>query len=418
MDNKDEIINRVLLMIKYDNSKTLSENTLVIREQSKFKPEETFGKCLNKLTFTPNSTGTYNENDSVSKKLNKWAKSIGESFSYQLYQQSGWDSKKFNEHFTICKGNKLSINGTFKQDLERFKKDSPSLPNSPYFCYNQAATQNKWSAPMDNDLGTPNYVSELTNTFGTLDTCTIFGMLSEIPKFDWDAADKKDWENVLIGLSIGSLVLPGIGVYVSLASDLALSALYYSQGKNYDAGLALAFSIIPFGQLAPKIPGVKKLGKAGFQKLVKKVNEAVTSKKYSKLIQEEKDILKELIKEGEWISKKAAQIVKKVTIYKLSKLISLEQLLKIMYKYIKWSKKNPFKNTLIQIGGIWYSYDKLADIYGIKNVKTKNENKIKQIETNITDETIESTLKEIDSELTDKEFNDFMVKLNENLNKK
>jgi hypothetical protein len=243
-------------------------------------------------------------------------------------------------------------------------------------------------------------------------------MLSEIPKFDWDAADKKDWENVLIGLSIGSLVLPGIGVYVSLASDLALSALYYSQGKNYDAGLALAFSIIPFGQLAPKIPGVKKLGKAGFQKLVKKVNEAVTSKKYSKLIQEEKDILKELIKEGDWISKKAAQIVKKVTIYKLSKLISLEQLLKIMYKYIKWSKKNPFKNTLIQIGGIWYSYDKLADIYGIKNVKTKNENKIKQIETNITDETIESTLKEIDSELTDKEFNDFMVKLNENLNKK
>ena len=44
MNNKDEIINRVLLMMKYDNSKTLSENSLVIYEQNKFKPEETFGK--------------------------------------------------------------------------------------------------------------------------------------------------------------------------------------------------------------------------------------------------------------------------------------------------------------------------------------------------------------------------------------
>ena len=381
MGNKDEIINRVLLMMKYDNSKTLSENSLVIYEQNKFKPEETFGKCLHKLTFTPNSTGTYNENDSVSKKLNKWAKSIGESFSYQLYQQSGWDSKKFNEHFTKCNGNKLSINSTFKQDLERFKKDSPSLPNSPYFCYNQAATQNRWNAPMDNDLGTPNYVSELTNTFGTLDTCTIFGMLSEIPKFDWDAADKKDWENVLIGLSVGSLVLPGIGLYVSLASDLALSALYYSQGKKYEAGLTLAFGIIPFGQIAHKIPGVKKLGKEGFQKLVKKVNDAVTSKKYSKLI-------------------------------------SLEQLLKIMYKYIKWTKKNPFKNMLIQIGGIWYTYDKLADIYGIRNVETKNTTKINEIEGKTTDEVIESTLKEIDTQLTDEEYNDFMIMFEKNLKKK
>jgi hypothetical protein len=270
---------------------------------------------------------------------------------------------------------------------------------------------------MDNDLGTPNYVSELTNTFGTLDTCTIFGMLSEIPKFDWDAADKKDWENVLIGLSVGSLVLPGIGLYVSLASDLALSALYYSQGKKYEAGLTLAFGIIPFGQIAHKIPGVKELGKEGFRKLVKKVNDAVTSKKYSKLIQKEKDVLKGLIKENDWISKKAAQIVKKVTIYKLSKLISLEQLLKIMYNYIKWSKKNPFKNMLIQIGGIWYSYDKLADIYGIKNVETKNYDKIKELESKTTDEVIKSTLEEINLKLTDEQYDAFLKLAQENINK-
>jgi hypothetical protein len=350
MDNKDKIINRVLLMMKYDNSKTLSENTLVIHEQNKFKPEETFGKCLNKLTFTPYSTGTYNKNDSVSKKLNKWAKSIGESFSYQLYQQSGWNSKKFNEHFTKCNGNKLSINGTFKQDLERFKKDSPSLPNSPYFCYNQAATQNRWNAPMDNDLGTPNYVSELTNTFGTLDTCTIFGMLSEIPKFDWDAADKKDWENVL-------------------------------------------------------------LGKEGFKKLFKKVNNANTSNKYNKLIQSEKDVLKEMIKNKDWAISKASSVVKKTTIYQLSKLISLEQLLKIVYKYVKFSKKNPFKDILIKIGGVWYSFDKLADIYGIKNVETRNPTQIQKIEKQITPEVIENTLEEIDLKVDDQEYNNIIKEL-------
>jgi hypothetical protein len=117
------------------------------------------------------------------------------------------------------------------------------------------------------------------------------------------------------------------------------------------------------------------------------------------------------------MSKKAAQIVKKVTIYKLSKLISLEQLLKIMYNYIKWSKKNPFKNMLIQIGGIWYSYDKLADIYGIKNVETKNYDKIKELESKTTDEVIKSTLEEINLKLTDEQYDDFLKLAQENINK-
>jgi hypothetical protein len=418
IDDGYEIIKRALLMMKYDSSMTSSENSLVIKEQYTFKPEETFGKCLNKLTFTPISTGTYNENDSVSKNLNKWAKSIGESFSFQLYQKSGWGSKKFNENFTKCKGNMLSINSSFKQDLDRYKKDFPSLPNSPYFCYNQNAIQNRWNAPIDENIGIPNYVNELSKTFGTLDTCVIWGMLNDLPKFDWRAADKKDWENILIGLSIGSMVIPGIGIYISLASDLALSGLYYSQGKNYDAGLTLAFAIIPFGQIANKIPGVKQLGENGFKKLLRKVTKASTTQKYNKLSDIEKETLKNMINNKEWAISTVTPIVKKMTIYELSKLLSLEQLLKIIYKYIKWGKKNPFKNMLIQIGGIWYTYDKLSDIYGIKNIETKNDTKIKELESQTTNEVMESTLKEIDSQLTDKEFNDFMVKVKENLNKK
>lgn len=416
-NNIHETIKRSLLLMKYDNNKTLSENTTLIKEQDTFKPEDTFGKCLNKLTFTPISVGSYNNTDSVSKKLNKWAKSIGESFSYQLYQKSGWNSKKFNEHFTKCDGNKLSINGTFIQDLERYKKDFPSLPNSPYFCYNQNAVQNRWNPPMDTDLKMPNYVNELTNTFGTLDTCTIFGMLENLPKFDWDAADKKDWENVLIGLSVASMAVPEIGVFMSLAADLSLSALYYSQGKNYDAGLTLAFALIPFGQIANKIPGVKQLGEKGFKKLLKKVINAEKGTKYEKLIQVEKDILKEMEYNNTWAIKRAAQVARNLLILRLSKLLTLETFLKYVYKFIKYNHKNPFKSILIQIGGIWYSFDKLADIYGIKNIETKDPKTIEKLNSEVTPENFEKTLKDIDLQMDDKEFDSFLSDMKKDLKK-
>jgi hypothetical protein len=416
-DNIHETIKRSLLMMKYDNNKTLSENTMLINEQDTFKPEQTFGKCLNKLTFTPNSVGTYNNTDSVSKKLNKWAKSIGESFSFQLYQKSGWGSKKFNENFTKCNGNMLSINSSFKQDLDRYKKDFPSLPNSPYFCYNQNAIQNRWDTPMDENLGTPNYVNELTNTFGTLDTCTIFGMLENLPKFDWEKADKKDWENILIGLSIASMVVPEVGIFISLASDLSLSALYYSQGKNYAAGLTLAFGLIPFMQIANKIPGVKQLGEKGFKKLLKKVINAEKGTKYEKLIQAEKDVLKEMERNNTWAIKKAAQIARNLLILRLSKLLTLETFLKYVYKFIKYNHKNPFKSTLIQIGGIWYSFDKLADIYGIKNIETKDPKTIEKLNSEVTPENFEETLKDIDLQMDDKEFDSFLSDMKKDLKK-
>jgi hypothetical protein len=416
-DNIHETINRSLLMMKYDNNKTLSENTMMIKEQDTFKPEQTFGKCLNKLTFTPHSVGTYNNTDSVSKKLTKWAKSIGESFSYQLYQKSGWNSKKFDNNFTKCDGYRLSINSSFKKDLDRYIKDFPSLPNSPYFCYNQNAVQNRWNPPMDTDLKTPNYVNELTNTFGTLDTCTIFGMLENLPKFDWEKADKEDWENVLIGLSVASMAVPQIGIFMSLAADLSLAALYYSQGKNYDAGLTLAFGLIPFGQILNKIPGVKQLGEKGFKKLLKKVINAEKGTKYEKLIQAEKDVLKEMERNNTWAIKRASQIARNLLILRLSKLLTLETFLKYVYKFIKYNHKNPFKSILIQIGSVWYSFDKLADIYGIKNIETKDPKTIEKLSSEVTPENFEETLKDIDLQMDDKEFDSFLSDMKKDLEK-
>jgi hypothetical protein len=72
---------------------------------------------------------------------------------------------------------------------------------------------------------------------------------------------------------------------------------------------------------------------------------------------------------------------------------------------------------LIQIGGIWYSYDKLADIYGIKNVETKDYAKIKELESKTTDEVIKSTLEEVNLKLTDEQYDAFLKLAQENINK-
>jgi len=417
INNNHDIVKRALLLMKYDNSKTLLENSNIINEQksgmSDAQLKETYGNCLNKLMIRPN----IGENSDLSKVMNKYSKSIGESFSYMLHQRTGWGSTKFDKNTTTCKGSQLSINGSFKADLKRFQKDFPSLPNSPYFCYNQNARDNRWDGPIDENLKSPNYTTQLFNEFGTLDTCVIFGMLENLPKFDWEKADKEDWENVLIGLSVASMAVPEIGIFISLVADLSLSALYYSQGKNYDAGLTLAFGLIPFLQIANKIPGVKQLGEKSFKKLLKKVINAEKGVKYEKLIQAEKDVLKQMEQNNTWAIKRAAQIARNLLILRLSKLLTLETFLKYVYKFIKYNHKNPFKSTLIQIGGVWYSFDKLADIYGIKNIETKDPKTIEKLNSEVTPENFEKTLKDIDLQMEDKEFDSFLSDMKKDLKK-
>ena len=88
-----------------------------------------------------------------------------------------------------------------------------------------------------------------------------------------------------------------------------------------------------------------------------------------------------------------------------------------MYKFIKYNHKNPFKSTLIQIGGIWYSFDKLADIYGIKNIETKDPKTIEKLSSEVTPENFEETLKDIDLQMDDKEFDSFLSDMKKDLEK-
>jgi len=425
LEGQTEMV-RSLLIMKYDAKKTLTEN--INEQKNTFNPADTFGKCITQLTFTPTSLGINNPNDSISKKINKWSKSIGESFSFELYRRSGWGSNRFDEVFTKCKPGKLSIGNSFQDDLKRYKRDKSTLQNSPYFCYNQSAVQNKWDVVKDTETGIPNYMTSLNQTFGTYNSCDILKLLNELPKFDWDKADKEDWKNIFMALGIGTGVLGMAAtgpmatflLLASTASDLGLASMEYYTGDYYDAGLTLAFSIIPF----LTIPGLKKYTKSFMKNLHKKVLEAKVLGKYSKLSTVEKEALNNIIKNKDkiirastkyWKNKLAESLTFKISQGGLKTLLTIFNTLN---KLSKWSNKNPLKSIALKFGGIYFTYDQLAKIYNMTN-KEERDAKIKEIDESLktkeTTDVIKTTVKTLIPEDELKEDDMELIKYTTNL---
>jgi hypothetical protein len=112
--------------------------------------------------------------------------------------------------------------------------------------------------------------------------------------------------------------------------------------------------------------------------LIKKSSD--NSAKITKL---EKEVLEGLNKNKNWISKKVSKEAAELVLRKSLSKISLSQIIKTVYKL---GKKNPTKFNLmklgLQIGGAWYSWDKLAEIYGIKE-KTDSTTKSKIVKPEI-----------------------------------
>lgn len=169
--------------------------------------------------------------------------------------------------------------------------------------------------------------------------------------------------------AIGTAFIPVIGPFVSIGIELGNAALYANEGDNYSAGLSLAFSLIPAGQLIRRIPAVKKLGRNGLASLLKKAN---NPKMVKNLTQVEKEVLEQSNKNSKWISRVATkELSKKVTNGLVSKM-NLPQLVKLIYTFSKkYPKTFNITNFGLQFGGIWYSYDKLAEIYGLKDKKSQ-----------------------------------------------
>jgi len=197
---------------------------------------------------------------------------------------------------------------------------------------------------------------------GTLDTEKYQKDMSSVYEF------VDEYKHGLIDIAaIGALFIPVVGPALSLGLELANSSLYFSEDDPYKGGFALAFALIPGGEMIAKIPAVKKLGKEGLQKLLKKAK--IQNAKFSKT---ELEALEQINKNKKWLTLTAAKQASKLMVESTFKKLSLPQIVRGMY-YL--SLKHPTKFNIAKmgliIGGVWYSYEKLAEIFGIKPKTTK-----------------------------------------------
>jgi hypothetical protein len=170
--------------------------------------------------------------------------------------------------------------------------------------------------------------------------------------------------------AIGTAFIPLVGPFISIGLELGNAALYANEGDNYSAGLALSFALIPGGQLIRRIPSVKKLGRNGLALLLKK---AKNPKLVKTLTKTEKESLEQINKNSKWITLTAAKELSKKIAKVSVKKMKLPQLVKFVYSFSKKYPKTYNITTMgLQIGGIWYSYDKLAQIYGLKDKSESN----------------------------------------------
>ena len=179
--------------------------------------------------------------------------------------------------------------------------------------------------------------------------------------------------NLIDIASIGVFFIPVVGPFISLGLELSNAALYMEEGDEYMAGLSFAFALIPGGELIAKIPAVKKLGRDGLASLIKK------SRAGSNLTKTELEVAEQIGKNADEIKRLATVSAK--TLEKLKSLLSNAKFSDIVYMMYKLSKKYPKLFTLskltIQIGGVMYGWDKIAEIYGISDEQsTSQEQKV------------------------------------------
>ena len=162
--------------------------------------------------------------------------------------------------------------------------------------------------------------------------------------------------------SIGALFIPVFGPLLSLGLELANAGLYYSEGDDYMAGFSLAFSLIPGGELFAKIPAIKKLGRNGLADIIKKV------RMNRRLTKDEMEVFQKIVKESDWISKTAK--LNASILIKAQKILKRMNLKDLVYSVYKFSKKYPKTFNIsklgLSIGGVFYTFEKLAEIYGLK----------------------------------------------------
>jgi hypothetical protein len=197
--------------------------------------------------------------------------------------------------------------------------------------------------------------------------------------FGYDKEGKTIWTDMDLDVDThdilmwGSLVAFFFGPWgrlVSLGLDLGNAYLYHKEGQDLEAGLQLAFSLIPMGDLIGKIPVIRKYGKEYLEKLILK------SSKGQKMTQPERKVWKELMESNKILANETSRVMFKESFKRIFKNFSLPNLVQFIMFF---SKKHPklyfLTNFGLQFGGVYYTYHKLANIFGIKNKVNQTEMK-------------------------------------------
>ena len=249
-------------------------------------------------------------------------------------------------------------NSFFLQNQSSGKKTTPNQPNEKGSIHSIKPGMGETG-----DLGDINKVRYLNPKVD-------FDYVEDVSKFIYD-----NRHGLIDIAAIGTAVIPVVGPFISLGLELGNAALYASEGDNYNAGLATAFALIPGGQLIRRIPAIKKLGRNGIAKLLKKARDPKLAKTLSEI---EKEVLESINKNSKWVRLTAARQLSKKMVYSIVSKIKLPQLVKLVYSLSKkYPKTYNITSMGLQIGGIWYSYDKLAEIYGIKPKSPETDKKNK-----------------------------------------
>jgi len=176
-----------------------------------------------------------------------------------------------------------------------------------------------------------------------------------------------DKHNVMIMISIGLALFGGTSILMaslSIASDFVDVGFYIEEGDYFTAGLAIMFSIIPFGDIVKlylqKNPGAKKITKDTIIKLLEKL-------KLKKPLSEQDKKIIEIMNNAKMANKafwKMMSLRLKNVVYKYDVLYIVRFIVFFFEKGII-PARFALKWGLI-IGGIFYSWYKIAEILGIK----------------------------------------------------
>jgi len=350
-------LERILLMMNYDNKKTLSENYNLINEQSSqidLKPKEKKGGDQDVLSQRTYMTGDQKLLQDVG--LEKYKEMKGIEYDYSNVRPSPPYSDT------------ISAPGQTGES-EKTQWKLPYLSNRAYVTLVQ-----NWK----------NYYSEKPNCYSIGNTKIVMcigskgkSYLQDVYKSDLSDYDKKYPGMTPIDLVVDcmnshecssqvSLALAGLGFLTSVippvsaaffaastAIDLYDAKKYWDEGDEYSAGLYAALSIIPGGELL-KITG-KSAGQLGkFFKILKSggklTDEGIESiSKLGKFISENTQQFNNLIKLG----------MKTKVISGLNQLFvqNPQQFFNILYTL--WKNIPTFAKLAVQVGGTYYTFDQI-----------------------------------------------------------